>query len=849
MDITMAQVARDFESDGIPASGKHKIKKPDLRKWGKWVEDIITAFTSNGGLIYSTKAAMDADLAHGANSMAWVVDDPVAANNGVYGKVGASGTGSWARRADLPFSFIIASDAGAGTPNAIQATTSIPVSESALIWMNIFEANTASPVTVSFNGDAALTIKTNSGNDVAAGGLVAGMIVLGIVSGTTFRLVSDQVSSAIVAAAEAFAADAAASAAAAQGIGFPVAIWPSSVTRTMIERSKYQCHISEFDVDPTGTNDSTAGIKEWLEQAETAKVLAKAGCGRFVLQETLSLPAQMAIEGEFSSAWHAVGRNRTVSPFSAVDLDFGTIFYCVGGGFTAVSTNRADTQNKKVAIHIPAGGTGVRLAAFKIVAAFDRESAPGVPTTRWNDNHADIDIGVLFRDGTDYGIRDLTVGGYWQHGGVIFDGSGVAGDPGVPAVGGIEKVSVANLTTQGMWGLRIQGGDTSAEGVFGMSNFAFNRGMLFSYDHHGAGFSMTEREAMVPNSGALFIDGLAGASGEARINHPSFTDIDLFSRDHYLGYVTNCWNPEFKGVRGEARPFYLDPVTVKNVQFSNCELPYATGSGVQHALVAAKGSGYTTATVTPSTGGGTYTPTIVAGEITEITVAAAGTANGPVTLTITGDGSGAQAVALPYYLYREAAKTPAQIASPRLEKMGREILVRAKFCLEFQAPGGVVQHRIGVPIGGQGVTQAVRDIWKLAIDAGWDPTAWTNTTVLTTGETAEFSKGLSVGPDSTVGKYTIYTSLGVQNDNMGAVEADVRIGRAAMQTHVGIVAEARRYVAPAATGRFAAWSTALEIDLRRDSGVNTADLNNLVQAQSPGIQIYVDGWFLSQIHQ
>jgi hypothetical protein len=203
MATTMAQVARDYVTDGVPSSGSHKIKKSDMRTWGAWVEGIISAFTANGGLIYSSKAAIDADLAHAANSMAWVLGDATAANNGVYGKVGASGTGSWTRRADLPFSFIIASDAGAGTANAIQATTSLPVSESALIWMNIFEANTASPVTVSFNGGSALTIKTNSNNNVAAGGLTSGMIVAGIVSGSTFRLLSDQVSTAIVAAAEA----------------------------------------------------------------------------------------------------------------------------------------------------------------------------------------------------------------------------------------------------------------------------------------------------------------------------------------------------------------------------------------------------------------------------------------------------------------------------------------------------------------------------------------------------------------------------------------------------------------------------------------------------------------------
>jgi hypothetical protein len=209
MVSTAAQIWRNWITDGVPSSGVHEPDKIEIRAWGAWLEGLVAGFTANGGLIYSSKAAMDADLAHGANSMAWVIGDPVAANNGVYGKVGASGTGSWTRRSDLPFSFIIATDAGAGTANAIQATTAIPVSSSALVWMNIFEANTSSPVTVSFNGGSALTIKTNSGNDAVAGGLVAGMIVLGIVSGGTFRLVSDQASSAIVAAAEAAAEQAA----------------------------------------------------------------------------------------------------------------------------------------------------------------------------------------------------------------------------------------------------------------------------------------------------------------------------------------------------------------------------------------------------------------------------------------------------------------------------------------------------------------------------------------------------------------------------------------------------------------------------------------------------------------
>lgn len=210
MGNIMVELAANIWADG-PSSDPYEPDKAQIREWGTWIEGIITAFTSNGGLVYSSKAAMEADLAHAEKTMAWVIGDPVAANNGVYGKVGASGTGSWTRRSDLPFSFIVANDAGAGTPVAIQATTAIPISGSALVWMEVAETNTGSPVTVAFNGGAALTIKTNSGNDVAVGGLTAGMIVMGIVSGSTFRLVSDQASSAVLAACEA-ARDAAMSA-------------------------------------------------------------------------------------------------------------------------------------------------------------------------------------------------------------------------------------------------------------------------------------------------------------------------------------------------------------------------------------------------------------------------------------------------------------------------------------------------------------------------------------------------------------------------------------------------------------------------------------------------------------
>ena len=197
-----ATVWRDYSTDGVPASGAHKVQKSQVRAWSDAVETRLDA-VSTAAKLYETRAALYADITEDANTLAWVVSDGTAAYNGIYMKVGASGSGSWSRVGDLPYSFIVATDVGDGTANAIQAASLIPVSESALVILNIFEENTGSPVTVAFNGGAALTVKTNTGNDVAPGGLAAGMRILGVVSGSTFRLVSDQVSSAIVAAAEA----------------------------------------------------------------------------------------------------------------------------------------------------------------------------------------------------------------------------------------------------------------------------------------------------------------------------------------------------------------------------------------------------------------------------------------------------------------------------------------------------------------------------------------------------------------------------------------------------------------------------------------------------------------------
>lgn len=202
--------ARDFNTAGIPASGVKKPEKSKIREWGTYVESLTMAANYGNTVWFATKALLTADLAHAAGVPAIVYADTTAANNGIYIKAGASGAGSWGQIITyLPgYQFVTATDAGAGTANAIVATSSPRVAYTdgvQLVRLNIFETNTSGTVTVAFDGGAALSIKTASNNNPAIGGLTAGMTILGVVdqSATVFRMLSDQASAAIVVDAEA----------------------------------------------------------------------------------------------------------------------------------------------------------------------------------------------------------------------------------------------------------------------------------------------------------------------------------------------------------------------------------------------------------------------------------------------------------------------------------------------------------------------------------------------------------------------------------------------------------------------------------------------------------------------
>lgn len=53
--VTAATVYRDYESDGIPASGPHLVRKSDIRELLGGYEEVVGSFTPDGDIIYSNK--------------------------------------------------------------------------------------------------------------------------------------------------------------------------------------------------------------------------------------------------------------------------------------------------------------------------------------------------------------------------------------------------------------------------------------------------------------------------------------------------------------------------------------------------------------------------------------------------------------------------------------------------------------------------------------------------------------------------------------------------------------------------------------------------------------------------
>lgn len=90
-----ATAFRNFVIDGVPGSGANDVWKSEARGIGPIIEQMLGVGLGAVGVVKATKALLDADLAHAANTTALVYADSIDANNDLYFKVGASGTGGW----------------------------------------------------------------------------------------------------------------------------------------------------------------------------------------------------------------------------------------------------------------------------------------------------------------------------------------------------------------------------------------------------------------------------------------------------------------------------------------------------------------------------------------------------------------------------------------------------------------------------------------------------------------------------------------------------------------------------------------------------------------------------------
>lgn len=86
---------RDMEAPG--SSVPNEPEKPGIRELFATIDIALASLGVNGAITVkkATLALLTADLAHAADVLAVVYDDPVAAQNGIYAKVGGSGSGSW----------------------------------------------------------------------------------------------------------------------------------------------------------------------------------------------------------------------------------------------------------------------------------------------------------------------------------------------------------------------------------------------------------------------------------------------------------------------------------------------------------------------------------------------------------------------------------------------------------------------------------------------------------------------------------------------------------------------------------------------------------------------------------
>lgn len=374
-------------------------KKPSATGVVRAIEqmDARVIANSTGALIRNSQANLSTITTPAAGAMAWVIGDATVANNGVYENTGTSGSPVWTRRADLPYGYIYAINVGAGTADAIEVTTAIPIPTAdgaAEITVPIVATNTSETVTLSINGETPLPVKTQAGNDPSIGGLTGFIKVIRLNS--TYRMLSDQASAAVLAGAEAAAAAALADADRAEAAAASVVAraWFSAVAALVADNNVVIGYVgSGANFEVSAGNIVEAGGHRYAVAASGASdhhVTTAGGVKLYVLANSdgsvtpsqfgavagIVTSAHVALAAMFASAFERIvvdGYYRCDSDITCShDVDIsggGTLDFSHGTGQLVIAGSA--TQIADLSGNVSARSRTVTLTDASTVSAFD----------------------------------------------------------------------------------------------------------------------------------------------------------------------------------------------------------------------------------------------------------------------------------------------------------------------------------------------------------------------------------------------------------------------------------------------------------------------------------------------
>lgn len=378
-----------------PSADPYEPSKPQIRELLTSYETVMDAFTTNAGLIFTSLVAMNAAApSYTEPRSAWLLDG---ANSGVY--VLDPTTDTWMKVGRLPYDFVIGTDLGAGTANAIQITTDIPVSDGMIVAFELFEGTSSSPVTVSINGGTALTVKTNRGNNASA--LTAGMDIWGRYrsSDSTLRLLNDQDVSALVEQAEAAAVAAqaaqAAAEAAAAGVTLPSAV-ASTYLRQKTDVSGYETVTAQQvreDIDPTGQVLNGDGLKLTYHKARGAWHVAAFGSSLTSVGSGSTAADQAALAAAMASQ-EMVDIDGTILQIEdpiVIDYPGANISARKSGRVGDIATSKIKLMDDTMPCLFEAKSTNFETSGFAVTGNATNTTTTGILYKRPDGEASDID--------------------------------------------------------------------------------------------------------------------------------------------------------------------------------------------------------------------------------------------------------------------------------------------------------------------------------------------------------------------------------------------------------------------------------------------------------------------------